>query len=337
MNGPHDLGGQAGFGPVAPEPDEPVFHAPWERRALALTIAAGAMRAWSIDESRHARESLHPADYYASSYYAIWIKAPGAAARRATASSAEAELAARPRRDAGRPPEAGAARRRGAGRRSPAAGPATATRPGAPAAFAAGDAVRTRVMHPPGHTRLPRYARGKRGRIAAVQGFFVLPDSNAHGRGEAPEWLYTVRLRRRPSSGAATPTRRAGSRSTPGRATLSPPELPGLPRDAEGAPVFPEPWAARAFALAVGLHERGAFAWPEFSAALAEARARDPDGDYFAAWLAALEAVLARRASRRRRRSPRCGEPGARPPARRRTAGRSGSKTPTDDPGQAAA
>ena len=62
----------------------------------------------------------------------------------------------------------------------------------APPAFAAGDAVRTVVMHPPGHTRLPRYARGKRGEVEAVQGFFVLPDSNAHGRGEAPEWLYTV-------------------------------------------------------------------------------------------------------------------------------------------------
>jgi nitrile hydratase accessory protein len=76
---------------------------------------------------------------------------------------------------------------------------------------------------------------------------------------------------------------------------LSPPDLPGLPRDAEGAPVFPEPWAARAFALAVSLSERGAFPWPEFSATLAAARAADPDGDYFAAWLHALESVLATR------------------------------------------
>jgi len=74
---------------------------------------------------------------------------------------------------------------------------------------------------------------------------------------------------------------------------LSPPDLP---RTDAGAPPFPAPWAARAFALAVALHERGAFAWPEFSAALAEARAADPGGEYHAAWLAALEAVLARRA-----------------------------------------
>ena len=77
---------------------------------------------------------------------------------------------------------------------------------------------------------------------------------------------------------------------------MNAPDLPGLPRDAAGAPVFPGPWQARAFALAVGLSERGAFTWPEFSAALAEARAADPEGEYFAAWLAALEAVLARRA-----------------------------------------
>ncbi|TIU63298.1 MAG: nitrile hydratase subunit beta, partial [Mesorhizobium sp.] len=75
MNGPQDLGGQMGFGPVAPEKDEPYFHAAWERRALGVTLTAGSMGAWNIDESRHARESLHPADYYSSSYYQIWIKA----------------------------------------------------------------------------------------------------------------------------------------------------------------------------------------------------------------------------------------------------------------------
>ena len=64
MNGPQDLGGQMGFGPVAPEIGEPYFHAEWEKRALGVTLTAGAMGHWTIDESRHARESLHPADYY---------------------------------------------------------------------------------------------------------------------------------------------------------------------------------------------------------------------------------------------------------------------------------
>ena len=75
MNGPQDLGGQMGFGAVAPEPNEPVFHADWERRALGLTLCANALGHWKIDVNRRFRESLHPADYYASSYYEIWIKA----------------------------------------------------------------------------------------------------------------------------------------------------------------------------------------------------------------------------------------------------------------------
>jgi hypothetical protein len=74
MNGPQDLGGQMGFGPIAPEQDEPIFHADWEKRALGVTLCAGGMGHWNIDESRHARESLAPVDYYSSSYYEIWIK-----------------------------------------------------------------------------------------------------------------------------------------------------------------------------------------------------------------------------------------------------------------------
>src|SRR5690349_9896983 len=74
MNGPHDLGGQMGLGLVAPERDEPVFHAAWEKRALGLTLCAGAMGTWNLDESRHARENRHPVDYLSSSYYEIWIK-----------------------------------------------------------------------------------------------------------------------------------------------------------------------------------------------------------------------------------------------------------------------
>jgi nitrile hydratase len=74
MNGPHDLGGAHGFGPVAPEADEPLFHAAWERRAFAVTLAMGATGAWNIDMSRHARERIPPADYLASSYYEIWTK-----------------------------------------------------------------------------------------------------------------------------------------------------------------------------------------------------------------------------------------------------------------------
>ena len=74
MNGGQDLGGMMGFGPVMPETDEPIFHAEWERRALGLTLAMGATGAWTGDASRHARETLPPAEYLTSSYYEIWIK-----------------------------------------------------------------------------------------------------------------------------------------------------------------------------------------------------------------------------------------------------------------------
>ena len=75
-------------------------------------------------------------------------------------------------------------------------------------------------------------------------------------------------------------------------------DLPGLPRDEQG-PVFSAPWQAQAFALALALHERGAFTWPEWAAALSAAIARaqaagDPDaGDtYYQHWLDALETLV---------------------------------------------
>lgn len=189
MNGPQDLGGQMGFGPVAPQPGEPLFHAAWERRALGVTLAAGAMGAWTIDESRHARESLHPADYYASSYYAIWTKALERLLVRHGFVD-EDELAE------GRALTPGAAPKRVLGAADVAAvlargGPcdrAVET----PPRFAPGDRVRTRNIHPAGHTRLPRYVRGHVGTVEAARGGFVFPDSNAHGGGENPQHVYTV-------------------------------------------------------------------------------------------------------------------------------------------------
>ncbi|MEO5322438.1 nitrile hydratase subunit beta [Mesorhizobium sp. CC13] len=189
MNGPHDLGGQMGFGPVAPERDEPIFHAEWEKRALGVTLCAGAMGAWSIDESRFTRESLHPADYYASSYYEIWIKALERLLERhrfVTAGDLAAGQAIDPAAEPKRVLKA---------ENVPAVlakgGPCD--RPvSTPARFSSGDRVRTRNFHPTGHTRLPRYARGKVGMIDAVREGYVLPDSNAHGKGENPQWVYTV-------------------------------------------------------------------------------------------------------------------------------------------------
>jgi nitrile hydratase len=192
MNGGQDLGGVMGFGPIAPEPDEPVFHADWEKRALALTLAAGALGEWNIDRSRHARENRSPADYLTSSYYELWSKGLSALLA-AHGLVGEDELRAgralHPARSTRRPPlrldDVAAALSAG----SPYDRP-----PSAPAAFAVGETVRSKVAFPTGHTRLPRYAMGKRGVIAAVHGAFVFPDSNAAGRGEDPRWCYGVRF-----------------------------------------------------------------------------------------------------------------------------------------------
>jgi nitrile hydratase beta subunit len=189
MNGAQDLGGQMGFGPVVPEPDEPTFHAEWEKRALAVTLACGAMGHWSIDASRHARESLHPVDYLTSSYYEIWIKAlEKLLAREGFVSDEELRRGhalgtARAPKKVLRADEVAAALARG----SPSERP-----PAALARFRIGDRVRVANEHPAGHTRVPRYARGRIGRIEHVHGVHVFPNTCAHRRGECPQWLYTV-------------------------------------------------------------------------------------------------------------------------------------------------
>jgi len=189
MNGPHDLGGQMGLGPVAPETNEPLFHAEWEKRALGVTLCAGAMGFWNIDESRHAREDRHPVDYLGSTYYEIWIKGLERLLTRHGFVS-EGELAEGRAIDGAPTPK----------RVLHAADvPATMARGGpcdrpvaAAPRFKSGDRILTRNFSPTGHTRLPRYARDKRGVVEAVREGYVFPDTNAHGKGENPEWVYTV-------------------------------------------------------------------------------------------------------------------------------------------------
>jgi nitrile hydratase len=194
MNGVHDMGGLQGFGPIAPEADEPRFHADWERVALGLTLAMGATGQWNIDQSRAARESLPPALYLGAGYYRIWIEALERLLRQRGLVTA-AELAAGHAQEGPaaavkllRPEAVDAALARG----TPTARPATA-----PARFAVGDRVRALNLHPPGHTRLPRYVRGHVGTVAIVHGVHVFPDAHAATTAgppfdERPQWLYTV-------------------------------------------------------------------------------------------------------------------------------------------------
>jgi nitrile hydratase len=189
MNGPHDLGGSQGFGPVNPEKDEPYFHAEWEKTALGLTLTAGAMGHWTIDESRHARENIPPAAYLSASYYEIWIRAlevllerHGFATREEMDKGHKASDGTVPKRVL-KAEDVPAVLKRG--------GPCDRPVDAAPK-FRPGDRVRTRNMNPSGHNRLPRYAKGKTGVVEAVQGGFVFPDDNAHEKGENPQWVYTV-------------------------------------------------------------------------------------------------------------------------------------------------
>jgi nitrile hydratase len=191
MNGPHDVGGIMGFGPVAPEKDEPIFHEPWERRAFAVALAMGATGTWNIDISRHARERIPAADYWNSSYYEIWAKGLMRLLQEHGLASAE-EIASGKSSTAPTPVKRVLKKDmvKGAMAKGGPANRALSTM----ATYKPGDMVRARNLHPTGHTRLPRYVRGHVGEIVLVHGTHVLPDSSAHGRGDDPNWLYAVRF-----------------------------------------------------------------------------------------------------------------------------------------------
>ncbi|MEM8700355.1 MAG: nitrile hydratase subunit beta [Pseudomonadota bacterium] len=192
MNGAQDLGGQMGFGPLELEDNEPNFHAKWEERAFALTLAMGATGTWNIDSSRFARESLPPPVYLTSSYYKIW-------ALGLEKLLIDNGLVSPEEIDAGKPLGPSQPLNRVLKVESVAAtlqkgGPAD--RPETqPARFNPGDRVRTRRMNPEHHTRLPRYARDAVGTVETVHGVHVFPDTNARGLGEQPTWLYGIVFR----------------------------------------------------------------------------------------------------------------------------------------------
>jgi len=185
------MGGLHGFGRVDPEPDEPLFHADWERRAMAITLAMAVPGGWNLDMSRAARESIPPADYLRMTYYEIWIAG-------LEKLMAERRLVRPEEITAGRvlDPPRPVTRILSADRVAAMlqAGNSTERPPPALARFKRNDMVRARNIHPVTHTRLPRYVRGHLGTVERVRGCHVFPDSNAIGDGEDPQWLYTVRF-----------------------------------------------------------------------------------------------------------------------------------------------
>ena len=191
MDGAHDMGGVDGYGPVKPEPNEPVFHGEWEKRAFALTVAMSRPGGWNIDMSRFARENRPPEDYLSKTYYEIWLAG-------LETLMIERGLISREEIEAGKvlmPPKPGI-KPIAPGEVTPAirrGGPTERT-PASPALFAVGDKVRMKDIHPTTHTRLPHYVRGRLGTVESNHGSHVFPDLNSLGKGENPQWLYTVRF-----------------------------------------------------------------------------------------------------------------------------------------------
>jgi nitrile hydratase len=189
MNGVHDMGGQQGFGPVVYEQNEPVFHEPWEGRVYALTRAMRAWRKWNIDTDRYSIEAIAPADYLRMSYYERWLL-------RLERHVVRFEFVTSEEQKSGRAAP-------GSPRATPAFTLATADRwesrgipsnvdPAIQPSFTAGQRVRARNINPTGHTRLPRYARGKIGTIVRDHGVYAFPDTNAHFQGEKRQHVYAV-------------------------------------------------------------------------------------------------------------------------------------------------
>ena len=187
MNGAHDMGGMHGFGPVVQEENEPWFHGEWERKAFALTLACGGLGEWNIDISRHARERQPPAQYLCNTYYEQWIQGletllveRGIITEeelRTGKSAGPTNLKALPADRVFKAPQQGSPYEREVAE---------------PPAFKVGDRVQVKMFNPSGHTRAPRYVRGRTGEIVMHHGAHVFPDASAHGDPGVAHHIYNV-------------------------------------------------------------------------------------------------------------------------------------------------
>jgi nitrile hydratase subunit beta len=196
MNGVHDMGGMHSFGPVESERDEPVFHHEWEGRVLAFFTATAFLRKWNTNQFRFAMEQMPPAEYLQKSYYERWLFGIEKLLHD-TGLVHHSEVAAR-LADPTAPAAAVGRERVLAARdveklmRTPLRG--SRVDEDIPPRFKVGDRVLTRNIHPTGHTRLPRYARGKQGVVTVDHGVWVFDDSRGSGLGRNPQHCYGVRF-----------------------------------------------------------------------------------------------------------------------------------------------
>ena len=190
MNGVHDMGGMQGMGPIAYEKNEPIFHADWERRLVAMNAAMRATGKIGFSR-RQVSEAMSPVDYLRMSYYERWFTG-------FIELLVNDGLVTRAEIETGRPAP-------GSGKTMPALPASEAANyplrisrlkldlPIA-ARFQVGQQVRARNINPVTHTRLPRYARGRFGTIARDHGIFAFPDTTVVGLGEKPQHVYSVRF-----------------------------------------------------------------------------------------------------------------------------------------------
>ena len=203
MNGIHDMGGMHGMGPVVIEKNEPVFHSGWEARALALNLACGYHRKWNIDVSRHSRERIPPAEYLAATYYEKWLRGlETLLVENGLVTARELETGRTESRTSGltalQVPEVASF----LGNRRHAR-----LDDDVPPKFRPGERVLAHNDHPIGHTRLPRYARGRRGVIDRDHGVFIFADTHAMTRDPKPQHCYSVRFAARELWGPAASAR----------------------------------------------------------------------------------------------------------------------------------
>jgi len=194
MNGGHDLGGMHGHGLIDAELDEPVFHHEWQRRVMAMNIAAGAIGKWNLDMSRHAKERQSPVQYLRNSYYENWLAGlekllletglitaeelakgrsmmslPAALAKRVLKANNVEEVIRR--------------------------GGHFMMEDDVPPLYSIGQKARVLNNHPGGHTRAPRYVRGKIGIVERDHGVFVFADENSKGQNHrVPQHIYSVKF-----------------------------------------------------------------------------------------------------------------------------------------------
>lgn len=179
------------MGPIEYERDEPVFHQPWEGRVFALRRAMGAWRKWNIDATRYHVEMLPPAEYLRLDYYARqFVAFLSMLVKSGLVTQNEIDMGIPAKGWSKLTPALTAERASALIERGASTSRPVAVTP----RFQVGQPVRARNLNPAGHTRLPRYARGKIGTIERDHGVFVFPDTNAHFLGENPQHVYSVRF-----------------------------------------------------------------------------------------------------------------------------------------------